>query len=247
MPSSRQTLRSSTTPQPKWRILPLGDSAVIVRLGNEINRATFDTVRALAQYLEHNAFPGFVEQVPAFVSVTLYYDSRRISLAEVCAWIEHVVPTLSQQVAGAPRLVEIPVCYGGRFGEDLEFVAQHNKLPPGEVVRIHANATYLVHMLGFMPGFPYLGGMSDRIATPRRPSPRVTIPAGSVGIAGSQTGIYPLESPGGWQLIGRTPLMLFRPNENPPVYLRAGDLVRFRAISADEFHAYPKAGSWGSA
>jgi inhibitor of KinA len=131
--------------------------------------------------------------------------------------------------------VEIPVCYGGAFGPDLEDVARHNGLTPEEVVRIHSGTEYFTYMLGFLPGFPYLGGMSERIATPRKQTPRLRVPAGSVGIAGSQTGIYPLESPGGWQLIGRTPLALFRPEDDPPVLVKPGDRVRFHPISEREF------------
>ena len=133
------------------------------------------------------------------------------------------------------RTVEIPVCYGGDYGPDLEFVAQHNSLTEEKVVAIHSAADYLVYMIGFAPGFPYLGGMSEQIAAPRRESPRLQIPAGSVGIAGAQTGVYPIETPGGWQLIGRTPLELFRPTEDPPTRLRAGDIVRFRPITSEEF------------
>jgi inhibitor of KinA len=137
----------------------------------------------------------------------------------------------------AQRPIEIPVCYGGEFGVDLQFVAEHNGMTADEVVAIHCGATYRVHMLGFAPGFPYLGGMSERIATPRRNTPRLKVAAGSVGIAGPQTGVYPLETPGGWQIIGRTPLALFRPAENPPTLLSPGDFVRFRPITSEEFTA----------
>ena len=130
------------------------------------------------------------------------------------------------------------MCYGGEYGPDLEEVARHNGLSVDEVIALHSGGEYLVYMIGFAPGFPYLGGMSERIAMPRRSSPRAQIPVGSVGIAGMQTGVYPIETPGGWQLIGRTPLALFRPEENPPSLLQAGNKVRFRPISADEFAAW---------
>ena len=133
------------------------------------------------------------------------------------------------------RTVSIPVCYGGEFGPDLEYVARHNNLTTDEVIHIHSSGEYLVYMIGFAPGFPFLGGLSPKIATPRRPSPRATIPAGSVGIAGMQTGVYPIETPGGWQLIGRTPQKLFLPNENPPSLLQAGDVVKFCPISFQEY------------
>lgn len=132
-------------------------------------------------------------------------------------------------------VIEIPVCYGEEFGPDLEFVANHNGLTPEEVIRIHSSAEYLVYMVGFAPGFPYLGGMPEAIAAPRRPSPRLAIPAGSVGIAGKQTGVYPIETPGGWQIIGRTPIALFVPDSNPPTILASGDRICFRPISRQEY------------
>lgn len=216
---------------------PLGDSAVVVRLGDQIDLKTFHEVRAWSQFLAEHSFPGFVEQTPAFNSVTLYYDPGCISWDDVSGWLQGNVAGVGASAPHAGRTVEIPVCYGGEFGKDLDFVAQHAGLPPREVVEIHSQLDYLVYLIGFAPGFPYLGGMSERIAAPRRKSPRLKVPAGSVGIAGTQTGIYPLETPGGWQLIGRTPLALFRPDENPPTLLQAGDTVRFRPIGEREFHA----------
>ena len=132
-------------------------------------------------------------------------------------------------------MIEIPTAYGGEFGPDLELVAQHNNLSAAEVVQIHSDTRYLIYMIGFMPGFPYLGGMSPRIATPRKTTPRLKLPAGSVGIAGNQTGIYPAESPGGWQIIGRTPLELFRPTREPPAILQAGDYLTFVSVTPEEF------------
>jgi inhibitor of KinA len=143
-------------------------------------------------------------------------------------------------------VVEIPVCYGGDFGPDLEFVAQHNKLTTADVVAIHTSVPYLVYMLGFTPGFPYLGGMSDRIAAPRLEKPRTAIPAGSVGIAGSQTGFYPVESPGGWRLIGRTPVKAFDAASVNPFLFAARDYLRFKAIAAQEYAAIAQAVADGS-
>ena len=140
----------------------------------------------------------------------------------------------------ASRVVEIPVCYGGQYGPDLAFVAQHNGLTEEEVIALHVSGEYYIYMLGFAPGFPYLGGLPERIAAPRHEVPRASVPAGSVGIAGNQTGIYPVSTPGGWQLIGCTPLVLFRPSENPPSLLLPGDTVRFRAISTAEMQAWPE-------
>ncbi|MFC4767921.1 5-oxoprolinase subunit PxpB [Effusibacillus consociatus] len=219
-------------------LIPLGDSAVIVQLGQTIHLETHRKVKTLAAYLDQHPIPGMVEYVPAFTTVTVFYDPLRTSYKVICSVLEEIVSELGDTLDAEPRAVEIPVCYGGEFGPDLEFVAEHNGLTPDEVIDIHSNGEYLVYMIGFAPGFPYLGGMSERIAAPRRESPRLSIPAGTVGIAGSQTGVYPIGTPGGWQLIGRTPLALFRPNENPPSLLQAGDIVRFRPISREEYDAW---------
>ena len=173
---------------------------------------------------------------PAFTTVTIHYDPRQCSFARIREAAEKRLSALDVSQLPPPRRVSIPVCYGGEFGEDLDFVAQQHGLSSEQVIEIHSGADYLVHLLGFAPGFPYLGGMSPRIATPRRARPRIKTPAGSVGIAGEQTGVYPIETPGGWQLIGRTPWALFRPQDDPPTLLLPGDIVRFTPITAEEFH-----------
>jgi len=217
------------------RFATLSDRALTVHLGDQIDTVTFQAVRSLSRQLEATPPVGMFEFVPAFTTVSIYYDPLRTSGAELTSLITDLVTVRDAAIDSQPRVVEIPVCYGGEFGSDLEFVAKHAKLTPQEVIEIHAGADYLVHLIGFAPGFPYLGGMSARIAAPRRSSPRLKIPAGSVGIAGDQTGIYPLETPGGWQLIGRTPLALFRPQQEPPTLLQAGDIVRFRPITPQKF------------
>lgn len=217
------------------RFATLSDRALTVHLGNQIDTPTFQAVRALSRQLEATPPMGMIEFVPAFTTVSIYYNPLRTSGAELTSLITDLVTVRDAAIDSQPRVIEIPVCYGGEFGSDLEFVAKHAKLAPQEVIEIHAGADYLVHLIGFALGFPYLGGMSPKIAAPRRSSPRLTIPAGSVGIAGDQTGIYPLETPGGWQLIGRTPLALFRPQQEPPTLLQAGDIVRFRPITPEQF------------
>lgn len=217
------------------RFTTLSDRALVVHLGDRIDSSTFRSVRSLTRQLEGQPPGGMIEYVPAFTTVAIYYDPLHTSEVELSSCINDLLSRLDSSSEPPPRIVEIPVCYGGEFGGDLEFVASHTKLPPQEVIEIHSSAHYLVHMIGFAPGFPYLGGISSRIAAPRRSSPRLKIPAGSVGIAGDQTGIYPLETPGGWQLIGRTPLALFRPEHDPPSLLQAGDIVRFRPITPEEF------------
>ncbi|MUG86353.1 5-oxoprolinase subunit PxpB [Paenibacillus timonensis] len=234
-------------------ITPLGDSALIVKFGDSILKDTHLKVRQLAEHLDQLPFSWMVEVVPTFTSVTIYYDVMKL-LAETVEQEEHVrianpfqlaaasvsqlLLTLRDVNASPARIVEIPVCYGGDFGPDLETVASHNGLTPQEVVEIHRSADYLVYMLGFAPGFAYLGGMSERIATPRRETPRLAIPAGTVGIAGDQTGVYPIDTPGGWQLIGKTPIELFKPQQMPPTLLQAGDIVRFYPISREQFEAW---------
>lgn len=237
------------------KLLPLGDSAVTVQLGETICRQTHDRVRQLAEHLERHRFPGMIEYVPAFLSVTVYFDPFEAlaglgnltptdpadppvnanPIALVAGWLGDQLAKLEDAAQNTPRVTEIPVCYGGELGPDLPEVAAAHGLSEQEVIEIHASADYLVYMLGFAPGFAYLGGLPQRIATPRRQTPRLSIPAGTVGIAGDQTGVYPIATPGGWQLIGKTPEPLFLPDATPPTLLRAGDIVRFRPISREEF------------
>ncbi|WP_261129954.1 5-oxoprolinase subunit PxpB [Bacillus sp. Marseille-Q3570] len=230
----------------KYELHPLGDSAVIINLDDKITEETHILVRNISIFLEEQPLPGMVEFVPAFTSVTVFYDPLNVlheSKAQktkspyelICHTIEQAMTRIGAENEGETRTVEIPVCYGGEFGPDLEYVAKYNSLTKEEVIDIHTETDYLVYMIGFAPGFPYLGGMSEKIAAPRKESPRLKIPEGSVGIAGSQTGIYPIETPGGWQLIGQTPRKLFDIEQDPPTLLRAGDKIRFHPISSEEF------------
>jgi inhibitor of KinA len=229
-----------------YRMYPLGETAVVVEFGETIVRDIFDRVQAFSRRLGQVPFKGMVEQVPAFTTVTVYFDLRVVMVKSGLSPYQHVSQTLEQvlhetaeEVTALPTVVkEIPVCYGGVYGPDLEFVAQANNLSPQGVIDLHCAGEYLVYMIGFAPGFPYLGGMDERLATPRKASPRAIIPAGSVGIAGAQTGIYPLETPGGWQLIGRTPQALFRPTHASPSLLKAGEEVRFYPISEEEYKIF---------
>ncbi|WP_378955240.1 5-oxoprolinase subunit PxpB [Pelosinus sp. sgz500959] len=233
-------------------IIPFGESAILIEFGKGIDPKIHQKVNALTEYLDRHPLPGMIEYIAAFSSVTIVYDPIQVKKLQVDAVlgkdqlsytilstsVREILAKLSHKVDHTPRIVEIPVCYGGEFGPDLEYVAEYNQLPIDEVIKIHTNGQYLVYMIGFAPGFPYVGGMSEKISTPRRQSPRMSIPAGSVGIAGMQTGVYPIETPGGWQLIGRTPLELFRPNDNPPSLLQSGDVIRFYPISQKEYTEY---------
>lgn len=226
-----------------YRLYPLGETAIVVQLGDSIHLETHNRVRALAKYLDQHPVAGFIEYVPAFTTVTVFYNPLLFSdhdegspYQRVSKEMERILQKVQSGTEDTIRVIEIPVCYGGKLGPDLDIVAEHNGLTSEEVIHIHTSGDYLVYMIGFAPGFPYMGGMSERIAAPRRPSPRLAIPAGSVGIAGTQTGVYPIETPGGWQLIGQTPLPLFRPNESSPSLLQAGDQVRFVAITEEEYY-----------
>ena len=235
---------------------PLGDCGIVVQFGSSIEQETHNKVQSLRMYLEQYPFPGIIEIVPAFVTIAVFYDPMKLTdpftgegwrngnggirspYEMICSIMERIVSELDQTTVATPRIVDIPVCYGGDFGPDLADVASHNRLTVDEVIQIHSTQEYLVYMIGFAPGFPYLGGMSERIAAPRRDSPRLTIPEGTVGIGGSQTGIYPISTPGGWQLIGRTPLRLFRPEHQSPSLLKAGDIVRFYPIGLQQYEEW---------
>jgi KipI family sensor histidine kinase inhibitor len=227
------------------KLEPMGDSAVIATLGSAIDDATLASVLALSGAISAAGRGGITDVVPAYASVTAFYDPAQFAegpgdaYAAVCRFIESCAGGAAGAAAGpAPGLVEIPVCYGGAHGPDMGAVAEHCRVGADEVARLHAGADYLVHAIGFTPGFPYLGGLPEALRTPRRDTPRAHVKAGSVAIGGGQTGVYPVESPGGWRIIGRTPLALFRPGMNPAALLRPGDRVRFRAISPGEFSSW---------
>ncbi|MFN3850793.1 MAG: 5-oxoprolinase subunit PxpB [Spirosomataceae bacterium] len=208
-----------------YEIFAIGDSAVTIHFGNVIDESINDIVHALSNQIDAVGFEGFIECVPAYSSLSIFYKPQRnFGFDELKKWVKSQLEAIDIQQNKEYRIVEIPVVYDG---EDLDFVAQYCDLTTDEVVEIHTSALYRVFMMGFLPGFAYMGGMNERIATPRKNTPRLKVPAGSVGIAGKQTGIYPLESPGGWQLIGRTNLKLFNSSKNPSTLLKAGDRVKF--------------------
>lgn len=219
----------------KRRYCPNGDRMVLVELPEEISLAVHSQVLWLASELGKFAMGGVVEWIPSYRSLGVVYDPDQISYHDLVARLKELESSSNPSTQTASSRVEIPVCYGGEMGPDLSFVAQHNQLSAEEVIQIHTSMDYRVYLLGFSPGFPYLGGMSPRITTPRLDEPRLRVPEGSVAIGGNQTGIYPSETPGGWRLIGRTPLRVFDLKRGSPFLLNAGDGVRFRAITPHEF------------
>lgn len=218
----------------KVRFLPCGDQAVTVEWGSTIDEHINRQVHAFARKVEALSHPAITEVVPTYRSATVHYRPEVLSYEELKQLLLSLTQGGPEEAEELP-VVEIPVCYGGEYGPDLEEVAQHCSLTPEEVIARHTAPTYRIYMLGFTPGFPYLGGMDPSIAAPRRKEPRIHIPAGSVGIAGEQTGVYPIVSPGGWQLIGRTPLRLFDPQREQPILLSAGAGIRFVPIDEETF------------
>ena len=241
MSSPQTSITDATRPAPQ--LFPLGDAAVVVQFGQSISLAIHLAIQAFNAHLTQEPFVGLRECVPAFTTLTVYYDPWLLSTQGQFSPYERVCAILRQRLLNAPaappaaalETVEIPVCYGGDLGPDLAVVARHTGLAPAEVIARHSAPEYLVHMIGFAPGFPYLGGLDERLATPRRAEPRPLVPAGAVGIAGAQTGVYSLPTPGGWQLIGRTPLRLFDPTAATPSLLHAGQHLRFVPIGEAEF------------
>jgi len=219
----------------KPRFLAGGDKAFFIEFGNAVAPALQHRVQRLMLVIRSEIIPGLVEAIPTYRSLLIHYDPLQTSFKELKDKLESLEQRLEDSEFPKPKVTEIPAVYGGEYGPDLEFVAKHNGLTPEEVVQIHTSTTYLIYMIGFLPGQPYLGGMSSRIATPRLETPRSKVLRGSVGIAGNLTGIYAVESPGGWQIIGRTPVRLFDPNKEPPALLQAGDYVTFVRITPQEY------------
>lgn len=224
----------------KPRFLFAGDKGLLVEFGASIDPEINQKVRYIFLSLEKMPINGVIEVIPTYCSILISYDPFQIDVERLKKEILDRENKLDKWEIPPPETTDIPVVYGDDFGPDLEFVAQHNGLTAEEVIQIHTSGTYLIYMLGFTPGFPFLGGLSERIFTPRRENPRLVVPAGTVGIANNQTGIYPIDSPGGWQLIGRTAIRLYDPNGFQPILLKAGNYLRFKSISKDEFQEISK-------
>jgi inhibitor of KinA len=219
----------------KPRIRISGDRAVLVEYGDAIDPAVNEKVRAMTALLKKGLPEGVEAVIPAYRNLSLLYDPLVTSPERLLSILQGLESRLPEIEIPSPRIVEIPVLYGGEFGPDIEVVAQHNGLSVEQVIAIHAGADYPIYMIGFTPGFCYLGGLDKRIHTPRRKTPRTLLPGGSVGIAEAQTGMYPVDSPGGWQIIGRTPLKLFAPERAVPFIYEAGDRIRFVPVTGGEY------------
>lgn len=217
------------------RVQPAGDSALTVEFGGTIDPDTNDRVLFFEQAITTLEIPDIIEIVPTYRSLTVYFDPVHTDGTSLRKHLLELTTRLERHSASVGRRIEIPVLYGGDYGPDLPDVAANAGLSPREVITLHRSVEYRVYMLGFCPGFPYLGTVPEPIAVPRLPEPRMKVPAGSVGIAGSQTGVYPQESPGGWRLIGRTPLHLYDPHRTKPFLFAAGDRVRFVEISQQDY------------
>ena len=211
----------------KPKIVPLGDSAVLIQLGDEIDISTNQRVHALAALLNVSPLVGVIETVPAYATLLVHYDPLLLSFVQIRNYLREKITQIQDNLSRMRKQIEVPVSYGGDHGIDLETVARHCQLQIEDVIRIHSERTYTVFMMGFTPGFPYMGKLDDPIRMPRLETPRTRVPAGTVAIAGSQTGIYPIDSPGGWQLIGWTSFQIFNPESETPFLFSPGDEVKF--------------------
>ena len=214
------------------RLLPLGDSSLLIQLGEEIDLTVNQSIHALASLIEGSSIPGILETVPAYATLLVHYDPQILSFSQMQKYLRTKIHLVEEIFNRKRRLIEVLVRYGGKYGIDLESVAAELKLSVEEVVRLHSETIYTVYMMGFTPGFPYMGKLAETLVMPRLETPRTRVPAGTVAIAGSQTGIYSIDSPGGWRLIGWTPLKLFDPESNTPFLFAPGDEVKFQVMSA---------------
>lgn len=217
------------------RILPTGDRALTVEFGNEIDEEINIRLMGFIKNLSNERIEGIEEMVPSFRSVLIHYNPAVLSYGAMTKVVNGALKKHVHESTHSKRIVKIPVCYEGELAPDIEFVAEHAGMSVEEVIQLHSSKPYLVYMLGFQPGFPYLGGLDERLHTPRLETPRLKLEAGSVGIGGKQTGLYPMESPGGWRIIGLTPVRCFNYDRNPAIPYKAGDYIRFVPISRAEY------------
>lgn len=223
---------------PKLQFLLMGDRGLLLELGDEISFEVNEKVRRMALGIRAEAIDGIVETIPTYRSLLIIYNPLILPLDELKKKLKRLEEGLQQTPFPNPKLTRIPVLYGGLYGPDLEGVANYHQISSEDVIRLHCSKPYFIYMIGFMPGFPYMGELPEALVTPRLKTPRLTVPAGSVAIAQRQTGIYSMESPGGWQILGRTPIKMFDPEKEPPALLQMGDLVQFYPITEKEFESW---------
>lgn len=220
------------------RFFLMGDRGLLLEFGDEISQEINEKVRRVVLAIQSEAIPGILETVPTYRSLLVLYDPLILCITHLKKKLKSIEEELQQSPFPEPKLTRIPVVYGGKFGPDLESVAEYHHSAPDEIIRLHCSRAYLIYLIGFMPGFPYMGELPEGLMTPRLKTPRLSVPAGTVAIAQKQTGIYSMDSPGGWQLLGRTPVRMFDPGKDPPAYLRMGDRVQFYPISKKEFEEW---------
>lgn len=223
------------------KILDNGDSSMTVYFDLPISKALTTKIIQLCAAIKNTFDKEILEVIPAYQSLTIIYESLIISRKDIRYKLINIVNSPLPKITTQSKLINIPVCYDGEYGPDLKYLANYNKLSKQQVIQRHTEPTYLVHMLGFLPGFLYLGGLDKSLFCPRKSTPAIKIPKGSVGIGGEQTGIYPCSSPGGWQLIGRTPLSIFAPNAKNPFIASPLDEIKFYSIKQSEFQELEKA------
>jgi inhibitor of KinA len=223
---------------PEMHFLMMGDRGLLLEFGDEISFEVHGKVRRMSLAIQAERMDGILETVPTYRSLLILYNPLILSLEALEKKLKSLEEGLQQTPFPDPKLTRIPVVYGGLLGPDLEPVAKYHGISSEEVIRLHCSKPYFIYMIGFMPGFPYMGELPEALVTPRLKTPRLTVPAGSVGIAQKQTGIYSMESPGGWQILGRTPVRLFDPEKDPPALLQMGDLVQFYPIGEKDFQEW---------
>lgn len=220
----------------KIKYMPAGDKALVAEFGNQIEEGLNQQVHHLAARLTKACIPGVQELLPTFRSLMIYYNPLEIRYGELKKQVESLAEDMGEAVENRKRILKIPCCYGARFGPDLRDMEQYTGMDREEIIRLHSSVDYKIYMMGFLPGFVYLGGLDKRLEMPRLTTPRVKIFAGAVGIGGSQTGVYPLASPGGWRLIGGTPVDFYDPDRENPILCEAGEYIRFVPITVDDYY-----------
>ncbi len=239
-------MQASSQADHQLKIYSLSEQGVTIEFGQAISEDLLQLITNFHQLVNQNPFPGFYTAVPAYTTLSVFFDPVKViqsrelpgedCFEKVSGYILRLKATLKNTLASQGNTITIPVCYGGKFGPDIDEVASIHNLAVDEVIRLHSSAEYKVYMIGFVPGFAYMGGLNDLLATPRKATPRSAVPAGAVGIAGKQTGVYPLKTPGGWQIIGQTPVKMFDATRPQPSLLKAGDRVVFKSIDLPEFN-----------